>query len=61
MPDAVTTEAKVEELKQDTEVQKALDQTAPPKEALSPRANDATSFFSPLMLLFSFFQAPGIT
>jgi small-conductance mechanosensitive channel len=33
MPQSVTTKEKVEELKQDTEVQKALDQTAPAEEA----------------------------
>ena len=33
MPNSVSTKEKVEELKQDTEIQKALDQTAPPQEA----------------------------
>jgi hypothetical protein len=35
MPDAVSTKEKVEELKQDTEIQKALNQAAVPQKAAS--------------------------
>src|SRR6266550_113177 len=52
MPDSASTKEKVEELKQDTEVQKALDQTAPPQEAFAlPRKQRRRWFLTTYLLL----------
>jgi small-conductance mechanosensitive channel len=51
MPESVTTKEKVEELKQDTEVQKALDQTAPPEEAVTVPSKRQHRFFLTTHLL----------
>ncbi len=54
MTGSVTTEEKVEELKQDSDIQKALDQTAKPKEHVSVPAKRKQRLFlgSYLLLLF---------
>lgn len=56
MPDFASTKEKVEELKQDTEVQKALDQTAPPQEAVALPSKQRRRWFltTYLLLLFLF-------
>jgi hypothetical protein len=45
MSTSVTTKEKVEELKQDAEIQKALDQTAAPEQALSLPSKRRHKFF----------------
>jgi small-conductance mechanosensitive channel len=53
MQGSVTTEEKVEQLKQDSEIQKALDQTAPPKETVRlPAAGKQKLFLGSYLLLF---------
>lgn len=52
MPGSVTTEAKVEQLKQDSDIQKALDQTAGPKEIVAvPGKSDRNLFLGSYLLL----------
>jgi small-conductance mechanosensitive channel len=45
MPNSASTKEKVEELKQDTEVQKALEQTTPPQETATPPGKRKRKFF----------------
>jgi hypothetical protein len=54
MRDSTSTKEKVEELKQDTVVQKALDQTAPPQEVTLPRKRQR-KFFLTIHFLILFF------
>src|SRR6266550_8023218 len=51
MSASVTTKEKVEELKQDSEIQKALDQTAAPEQALSVPSKRRQKFFLTTYLL----------
>lgn len=58
MSASVTTQAKVEELKQDTEIQKALDQTSALEKAVSlPRKRQHKFFLTTYLLVLFLFGA----
>jgi small-conductance mechanosensitive channel len=57
MPDSATTKEKVEELKQNTDVQKALEQTAPPQEAVDLSGKHQRKFFLATYLVVLFLSS----
>src|SRR4051812_24045818 len=59
MPEAVTTKEKVDELKQNSEVQKALDQTAPAKDAVAPPTVKKHKFFLTTYILLLLVLSAG--